>query len=33
VACRGDDGHPAPRHLYESVGFSALSRQYRYEES
>ncbi len=33
VGCRGDDGYPAPRHLYESVGFSAISRQYRYEKS
>jgi len=32
VQCRGDNGHPVPRHLYESVGFSAISRQYRYEK-
>jgi len=32
VGCRGDDAHPAPRHLYESVGFSVISRQYRYEK-
>ena len=30
VGCRGDDGHPAPRRLYESVGFTELSRNVRY---
>jgi ribosomal protein S18 acetylase RimI-like enzyme len=27
VGSRGDDGHPLPRLLYESVGFRELSRQ------
>lgn len=27
VGSRGDDGHPIPRRLYESVGFTELSRQ------
>jgi ribosomal protein S18 acetylase RimI-like enzyme len=27
VACRGDEGHPAPCRLYESVGFREISRQ------
>jgi len=27
VGSRGDDGHPLPRRLYESVGFRELSRQ------
>ncbi|MBA2476812.1 MAG: GNAT family N-acetyltransferase [Actinobacteria bacterium] len=30
VGCRGDDGHPVPRRLYESVGFRELSRNVRY---
>ena len=30
VACRGDSGHTAPCLLYESVGFSEISRQRRY---
>jgi GNAT superfamily N-acetyltransferase len=30
VACRGDEGHPLPRRLYESVGFRELSRQRMY---
>ena len=30
VACRGDEGHPAPRQLYESVGFREISRQRKY---
>jgi GNAT superfamily N-acetyltransferase len=30
VACRGDEGHPAPCRLYESVGFREISRQRKY---
>jgi GNAT superfamily N-acetyltransferase len=30
VACRGDEGHPAPCRLYESVGFREISRQRAY---
>jgi GNAT superfamily N-acetyltransferase len=30
VACRGDEGHPAPRRLYESVAFREISRQRKY---
>lgn len=33
VACRGDDAYVAPRRLYESVGFSELSRQRKYVRS
>jgi GNAT superfamily N-acetyltransferase len=30
VGCRGDEGHPIPCRLYESVGFRELSRQRRF---
>jgi GNAT superfamily N-acetyltransferase len=30
VACRGDEGHPGPCRLYESVGFREISRQRQY---
>lgn len=30
VACRGDDAHPIPLRLYQSVGFRELSRQHRF---
>jgi len=33
VASRGDDGHPVPSRLYESVGFRELSRNCRYVKS
>lgn len=33
VAARGDDAHPVPRRLYESVGFREISRNYRYVKS
>lgn len=30
VNCRGDDGYPAPKKLYESLGFSTVARTVRY---
>ena len=30
VACRGDDGHPIPARLYESVGFRPVVRTVAY---
>jgi hypothetical protein len=27
VGCRGDDAYPVPKRLYQSVGFSELTRE------